>query len=178
MRYQALGNGLPPLKRARPEINQALDCDAPCGRVSAVLVRMVNMTIDLKWVIRNRIKEIGKQDYTWFFAFDGGGSITTESTWRIITADGIRATSEDNGHEFGLSAPLDVVDVAKKIIGQQTIKQYALDPRTGDLSLHFEDNCELQFLNLSSGYESWHIVHGAHEIICMGGGKLQEIENK
>ncbi len=136
------------------------------------------MTIDLKWITGQRIKDIGKQDYTWFFDFDGGCNITTESTWRLITVDGIKATSEDHGHQFGLPAPLDVIDVAKMTIGQQTIKEYDLDPRTGDLSLHFEDNCELQFLNLSSGYESWHIVHGSHEIICMGGGKLHELENK
>jgi len=139
---------------------------------------MVNMTINLKWLIGNRVKNIGKQDYTWFFDFDGEGSITTESTGRLITVDGIIATSEDHGHQFGLPAPKDVIDIAKKTIGQHTIKQCDLDPRTGDLSLHFEDNYELQFLNLSSGYESWHIVHGAHEIICMGGGKLHEFDNK
>jgi hypothetical protein len=139
---------------------------------------MTRMNIDLKWLIGSRIKDIGKQDYTWFFTFDERDSITTESTWRLVTSAGIKATSEDHGHKFGLSAPLDVIDVAKKKIGQHTIKQYNLDPRTGDLSLHFEDNSILQFLNLSSGYESWHIVHGAHEIICMGGGKLHEFKNK
>lgn len=135
------------------------------------------MTINLKWVIGNRIKELGKQDYTWFFAFDGGGSITTESTWRLITAEGIRATSDDHGQQFGLPVPFDGIDVVKKTIGQQTINRYNIEPRTGDLSLHFED-CALEFLNLSSGHESWHIVHGTDEIICMGGGKLHEIENK
>ncbi len=34
------------------------------------------MTIDLKWLIGNRVKDIGKQDYSWFFDFDGGGTIT------------------------------------------------------------------------------------------------------
>jgi hypothetical protein len=133
------------------------------------------MTIDLKWLIGNRVKELGKQNYTWFFDFDGGGNITTESTWRLVTADGIKVTSEDHGQKFGLPTPLDVVDVAKKTIEYQTINQYTVDPRTGDLILHFEGDCELQFLNLSSGYEAWHIVRGAKEIICMGGGKLHEL---
>ncbi len=136
------------------------------------------MKIDLKWITGQRIKDMGKQDYTWFFEFDGSGSITTESTWRLVTAEGIKATSEDHGHKFGLPAPLDVIDVVKKTIDQQTIKQYNLDSKTGDLFLYFDNNCELQFLNLSSGYESWHIVHGAQEIISMGGGTLHEFENK
>ena len=136
------------------------------------------MNIDLKWLVGCRIKDIGKQNYTWFFTFDDSGSITTESTWRLITVEGIKATSDDHGQQFGLPAPFDVIDVAKKTIGQHTIKQYNIDPRTSDLSLHFEDNCVIQFLNLSSGYESWHVVHGAHEIICMGGGTLHEFENK
>lgn len=133
------------------------------------------MTIDLKWLIGNRVKDMGKQDYTWFFTFDGG-NISTESTWRLITAEGIKATSEDHGHKFGLPAPLDVIDVTKRAIGQRTIRQYSIDARTGDLSIQFDGDCELHFLNLSSGYESWHIVHGTQEIICMGGGKLHQFE--
>lgn len=120
---------------------------------------------------------MGKQDYTWFFVFDGGGSITTESTWRLVTAEGIKVTSEDHGEKFGLPASLDAINIIKKEIGQQKIEQYKLDPRTGDLSLILDNTSELQFLNLSSGYETWHIVHGAQEIICMGGGKLHEINN-
>jgi hypothetical protein len=119
---------------------------------------------------------MGIQDYTWFFDFDGGGSITTESTWRLVTTDGIKATSEDHGHKFGLQVPVDTIEVLKKTIGQQTIQQYKLDTTTGDLLLLFGSKCELQFLTLSSGYESWHIVHGAQEVVCMGGGKLQELK--
>ena len=136
------------------------------------------MKVELKWIIGQRIKEMGKQDYTWFFDFDGGGSITTETTWRLVTAEGIKATSEDHGHKFGLTTPLDSIDAIKKTVGQQTIEQYKLDPTTGDLFLIFGSKCELQFLSLSSGYESWHIVHGAQEVICMGGGKLHELENR
>ena len=133
------------------------------------------MKINLKWIIGRRIKDMGRQDYTWFFVFNDGGSITTESTWRLVTAEGIKVTSEDHDQKFGLPVPLDAIGVLKKTIIEQTIEQYKLEPRTGDLSLLFGNACELQFLNLSSGYESWHIVHGAQEIICMGGGKLHEI---
>ncbi len=66
----------------------------------------------------------------------------------------------------------------KETIGQKTIKEFKIDSRTGDLSIIFANAAELQFLNDSSGYENWHIVHGAQEVICMGGGKLHEINNK
>jgi hypothetical protein len=101
---------------------------------------VTNMIIDLKWLIGSRVKDIGKQDYTWCFDFDSGGSITTESTWRLVTVEGIKATSEDHGHKFGLPMLLDVIDTTKKTVGQQRVEQYKLDSKTGDLSLYFDNN--------------------------------------
>ena len=111
-------------------LTRRVETAAKTTRLTRVLFWMVNMTIDLKWLIGNRTKGIGKQDYTWFFAFDGGSSITTESTWRLITVEGIRATSDDHGQQFGLPAPFDAIDVVKKAIGQHAIKQYNIDPTT------------------------------------------------
>lgn len=136
------------------------------------------MAIDLKWIIGQRIKETRKEDYTWIFVFDGCGIISTESAWRLMTEESIKITSEDHEQMFGLQAPLDAINILNTTINQQIINQYKLDPRTGDFSLVFENAFELQFLNLSSGYESWHVVNDVQEVICLGGGKLHVIENQ
>ncbi len=136
------------------------------------------MKININWLIGRRLKTIDKHDYTWLILLDDESTITTESLWRLITDNGIKSSSEDHGQKFGLSASLDAIDVVKKTIGEEIIEQYTTNPKTGDLILHFANATELQFLADSSGYENWHIVHGDQEIICMGGGKLQEIDNK
>lgn len=127
---------------------------------------------DLTWLVGQQLKAVEKKDYSWFFTFDDG-SITTESFWRLITEDGVVVTSEDHGHQFGLPAPVDAADVVKTKIGEKTVEQFALDERTGDLSLHFGD-INLQFMTTSAGYEGWRIVHGPQEVICGGGGHLLE----
>ncbi len=136
------------------------------------------MKINMKWLIGRRLKNIEKQDYTWLVLLDDGSTITTESLWRLITENGIIISLEDHGQKFGLAAPLDAIKIMKETIEQKTIKEFKIESRTGDLSILFDNAAELQFLVDSSGYENWHIVHGSQEVICMGSGKLHEIDNK
>lgn len=42
--------------------------------------------------------------------------------------------------------------------------------------LSFENGAQLEFLNPSCGYESWAIVHGKDNYICMGGGGFSKVE--
>jgi hypothetical protein len=50
-----------------------------------------------------------------------------------------------------------------------------LRENTGDLLVRFNNGASLEFLNVSCGYESWRTVHGSQEVICKGGGRLQEL---
>ena len=68
---------------------------------------------DLTWLVGLQLKAVEKKDYSWFFTFDDGGSIATESFWRLITIEGVAVTSEDHGHQFGLPAPVDAANLAK-----------------------------------------------------------------
>ena len=60
---------------------------------------------DMAWLIGRTLKDVGKRDYSWFFALDDGSSISTESPWRLVIAKGIVVTSEDDGHPFELPTP-------------------------------------------------------------------------
>jgi hypothetical protein len=130
--------------------------------------------LDLAWLIGRSIKEVGKQDYTWFFIFDDGSSIGTESLWRLVTARGIVVASEDDGHPFGLPVPVSAAERVTQTVAQSPIKQFDLRDRTSDLVLHFANDAAIEFLNTSCGYECWRTVHGQHEVWCQGGGGLTE----
>lgn len=130
---------------------------------------------DMTWLIGRTIKKVEKIDYSWFFVLDDGSSIGTESPWRLVTAQGIIVTSEDDGHPFGLPAPVNAADTVTNTVGLNPINRFELRERTSDLVLHFANDAAIEFLNLSCGYEGWRTVHGQQEVICMGGGKFAEL---
>ena len=43
---------------------------------------------------------------------------------------------------------------------------------TADLIIDFGGHCLLQFLQMSSGYESWRLYIRGNETICIGGGDI------
>ena len=135
------------------------------------------MKPDITWLTGRHLAGIEKMDYSWFFRLDDGSVIATESTWRIVTSRGVVVTSEDHDQQFGLPAPLNAADVARKEIGGLAVTQHHLDPRTGDLNLEF-GSVSLQFLCLSGGYESWRTTHGTQDLTCIGGGKIVEFRSE
>ena len=127
---------------------------------------------DMTWLVGRTLKSVEKIDYSWLFVLDDGSSVGTESPWRLVTAQGIVITSEDDGHPFGLPAPVNAADRVTNTIGHNRISRFELRERTGDLVLYFAGDASIEFLNLSCGYDGWRTVHGRQEVICMGGGRL------
>ena len=131
------------------------------------------MKPNLDWLRHQRLSQVEKKDYTWFFTFEGGGSVNIDSAWRLISADGIIVTSEDHGHPFGLPEP---VDAGKRVIGavqNKRVSDYLCSKPTSDLTILFEGEIQIQFLNMSCGYESWTAWNNDVQIICLGGGELE-----
>ena len=136
------------------------------------------MPTDLTWLVGKRLVETAKVDYSWHFAFSDGGSIVTESAWRMITGKGIEVASEDHGHLFGLKEPVDAVARVLTATKEKKILEVWIAERTSDLVVRFEDEVSLEFLNLSCGNESWRAYHEGDEVICMGGGQLAIFPNE
>ena len=136
------------------------------------------MSADLTWLVGKRLLEVAKTDFTWSFVFSDGGSIATESDWRLLAARGIEATSSDDGQLFGLKAPLVASERVLTATREKKILEIQLAERTSDLSLVFEKDVRVDFLHLSCGYESWRALHGTEEIVCMGGGQLSIHSNE
>jgi hypothetical protein len=113
-----------------------------------------------------------KQDYTWFFQLGNGASFATEMPWRLVAADGLRVSSEDEGQTFGLAQPVDAAESVLGCVGAAPIKSLHAEPLTGDLHVEFANGMRLELLQLSSGHESWRLLAGGKEVVCLGGGSL------
>jgi hypothetical protein len=134
------------------------------------------MIIDISFILNRKILSVEKKDYSWFFNLGEGITIGTESAWRLIAANKTRLTSDDDGQKFGLPQPIDAEKEVSSLLNSDPITKASFDKNTGDLFLFFSDDKILQFLQLSSGYESWRISYPGKEIICLGGGKIDTFD--
>jgi hypothetical protein len=131
----------------------------------------MQMPIDLSWLIGHTLMGVEKKDHSWFFLFDDGVNLATESFWRLV-GDRVIVTSEDHNQKFGLPAPVDAASVILEKIGKSHLERPVIDARTGDFFLSFDNGHTLQFLTDSGGYEGWRLGHPGKLIICLGGGEL------
>jgi hypothetical protein len=130
------------------------------------------MPADFSWLIGKRLVEGFKKDFTWFFGFTGSGRIWTESSWRFVRSEHIYVTSEDDGQLFGLKEPINAALRVLDATRDAKILECRVALRTSDLQLDFEGNCRLEFLTMSSGYESWRTENASQSVYCTGGGNL------
>ena len=126
----------------------------------------------MPWLDGRRLLKAAKHDYSWLFTFSDGASIITESSWRLLSKEGIAVTSEDDGQLFGLKEPVDACARVMAAVGEREITECRLEERTSDLSIRFGDDVSVQFLTMSCGFESWRARIGSEEIVCTGGGEI------
>ena len=131
------------------------------------------MGVDLSWLLGRRCQRVDRDEFSWGFVFDGPAGVTHPCLWRLIEAGRIRCTSEDDGHQFGLPAPVDARAKAESVLSSRPVVSAMIRPETGDLILEFEGDLVLELLQTSAGYEAWHLVSpsGQH-IVATGGGEL------
>ena len=132
------------------------------------------MNPNLDWLLNQRLVKVEKKDFTWFFTFAEGGSIATESFWRLVTPERLAVASEDHGQLFGLKEPVDAAKLVMSAIEGKTIIDYSCSDACSDLILCFECKIQLQFLTTSGGYESWRAINNNVGVFCCGGGRLSK----
>lgn len=128
------------------------------------------MPSTLPWIGGKRLTEAAKRDFTWTFVFTDGVAITTESDWRLLTVEGVVTTSQDDAQFFARLEPVDAAARVLAAISDSCVRASRIADRSGDLIIEFECGAALEFLTLSSGFESWSAWHGEDGIVCMGGG--------
>jgi hypothetical protein len=92
----------------------------------------------------------------WTIALASGGSVRTDGLWRLVVGGRLTLTSEDRGHRFGLSEPVDVA-AELRLAASSKVVQAFIEPGTWDLILRFEGDVELELVTTSTGYEAWQV---------------------
>jgi hypothetical protein len=85
----------------------------------------------------------------------------------------VAISSEDHLQQYGLPAPIDAAAVAADILASRAIAHVEVKDGTADLVLEFADGLRLEFLPISSGYESWGVTTpSGFQVVAQGGGQL------
>ncbi len=113
-------------------------------------------------------------DYSWVFTFENAASVATDGYWRLIADGRLITSSDDNEQLFGRASPVKATDELLPYLVHCNVKSATVDSETGDLTLFFEGETKLQFLQLSVGYEAWRTVCGGSEAVCTGAGHVIE----
>lgn len=131
------------------------------------------MNCDLGWLVGRTLSEVERLGpCTWRFGFGPDAEVRAECPWRILRG-GIVLSNEDHGHRYGLPAPVDAEAECRTLIGGAAVRSVHVWAESRDLVIEFGPNLRLEFIPLSSGYESWHVGGpGRLRIIAMGGGEL------
>jgi hypothetical protein len=126
-------------------------------------------------LVGGELTSLERRDWTWFIGFGPDTMIATEDLWRLISNGRIVATSEDHGQWFGRPSPVDAGSQVLALVRGGTVTAAAIAPSTGDLAISFGGRTLIQFVQTSSGYESWRLSVPGSETICVGGGEIVRV---
>lgn len=137
---------------------------------------MDDLALAFEAAVVGRSCRVERREADWAFDLRDKVGLAVGYHWRLVSADGIALTDEDDGQGFGLPAPVDAETNANDLLAGATVSSATLDRVTADLCLRFSNGLRLDLLNNSSGYEGWQggFNHdgNAVSIVAMGGGSL------
>jgi hypothetical protein len=127
---------------------------------------------ELAWLVGHRFQSLARRDYGWFVSLDSDVRLEITCLWRLVECGRVRFTSEDDGHQFGLPAPVDAADEVNGRLGGASVVAVELRQGLLDLELQFSTGHSLQIIPDSSGYEAWNVSKENRQYIAVGGGEL------
>jgi hypothetical protein len=130
----------------------------------------------LDWLTQHRFVAITRREYDWLFELDGQVSIVVGCLWRLLHDGHVCLTSLDDGHQFGLPAPIDSVNQLNPRLTNTVVSDVELRDGTLDLRITFDDRHVLEIIPDSSGYEAWSTHRGNIQFIAVGGGDLAIVD--
>jgi hypothetical protein len=113
---------------------------------------------------------------SWQFYFADKIYVSTSGFWRLLKANRIVFVSLDNGHQFGLPQPLDLVESTTKQLTGKKLTEIKVDKDTADLTLTISDDIEIQVFIASSGYETYDFSIDDKRYIGLGSGEIGIVE--
>ena len=113
-----------------------------------------------------------KDTDTWYFYFADQIHASSSGFWRLLKTNKIVLVSLDNGHQFGLPQPIDLVEKVTKQLSDKTLTEIIVDKDTADLTLIISDDIKIQIFIASSGYETYEFSLQDKRYIGLGSGSL------
>jgi len=108
----------------------------------------------------------------WAFSFEIAG-FTIQCPWRIVADGAVVLGGCDHAQKFGLPAPVDVMSETMRWLANRTVSGVEVDRVTGDLSIKFSPEAQIDAFNNSGGYEGWSLgTREGLQVFALGGGKL------
>ena len=117
-----------------------------------------------------------KDANAWYFSFADNIYASSSGFWRLLKANRIVFVSLDNGRQFGLPQPLDIVENIMKQLTGKKLTEIKVDKDTGDLTLTISDNIQIQIFVASLGYESYDFSFEGKRFIGLGSGDIGIVE--
>ncbi len=109
---------------------------------------------------------------SWCFLFKDRIYASSSGFWRLLVEDKIVYVSLDQGHQFGLPKPLDLVDEVIKLLTGKYLVAIDVDKNTADLTLTISDGIKIQIYIASSGYETYDFSYHDKRYIGLGSGEI------
>ena len=126
--------------------------------------------IDLRWLAGTTIDALCfHEPDLWVLSFSGGGHLTTQSRWRILSAESLVVASGDHGRSFGLPEPLDVGELAASATSGSMVSAARIAAAAPDLELLLDNGLRLQVLADSRGYECWQVTDPSGVAVAVSG---------
>ncbi len=113
---------------------------------------------------------------SWYFYFADKIHASSSGFWRLLIANRIVLVSFDNGHQFGLPEPLDLIEKITKHLTGKKLMEIRVDKDTADLTLIISDDTKIQIFIASSGYESYDFSFEGNRYIGLGSGNIGIVE--
>src|SRR5262245_21107807 len=124
---------------------------------------------ELDWLVGYSFQSLTRREFDWVLTFDKNVRLIVECLWRLLEEGRIRVTSADDGHQFGLSAPVDAVAEVNRRLPLASVGAVVLHEGTLDLELHFNTGHIFQVIPDSAGYESWNLSSESAQSVAVGG---------
>jgi hypothetical protein len=143
------------------------------GKSACALAAQVKVPMnELVWLVGHRLQSFSRREYDWVVTFDKDASLVVACLWRLVESGRILFTSEDDGQQFGLPAPVDAAAEVNGRLAGAAVETVELRQGLLDLELRFNTGHLLQIIPDSSGYEAWNVCVGNRQFIAVGGGEL------
>jgi len=116
---------------------------------------------------------VTRRENDWVFEFSKNLNVIVEAAWRLRNPQSIQLTDSDDGHQYGLPAPIDAEAKSNELLSGCTVTGAYMDDASGDLKIAFSSGTILEVLTNSSGYESWRVYVDGDFFAAVGNGGLR-----